>query len=179
MTRSLFFTRSFVLALALGAPAVAASCGGDSESKSGGTGGGGGGAGMLPKPEPIECGSETCTPLDDPILSVLKQPPIPPCCAEGDQCGLDSSRLADFGLSFSEVCQPKHQPGEENADCPESAPLMPPGSTVMLGSFKGCCRTETKSCGYLLVIPGLLDTQLGCVDSAPFLEGGAPPSCDP
>ena len=179
MTRSRWLTRTFVLALALGAPAVAASCGGDSSSKpgSGGTGGGGGGAGMMPKPEPIECGAETCTPLDVP--DALKQADIPACCADNGACGLDSSRLADYGLSFNEVCQPKHQPGEQNADCPDSAPLMLPGTTVTLGALKGCCRTETSSCGYLLVIGGLIDTELGCVDSEPFLEGGAAPNCEP
>ena len=130
-----------------------------------------------PQTEPIECQSETCTPLDVP--DALKQADIPACCAENGECGLDSSRLSDYGLSFNEVCQPKHQPGEANADCPDSAPLMLPGTTVTLGALKGCCRTETSSCGYLLVIGGLIDTELGCVDSAPFLEGGAPPSCDP
>src|SRR5690349_22309691 len=136
MTRSRLLTRSFVLALALGAPAIAASCGGDSSSKpggTGGTGGGGGGGGETPRPEPIECGAETCTPLDNEILSALKQDPIPACCAEGNQCGLDTARLSDYGLSFEDVCQPKHQPGEANPDCPDSAPLMLPGSPIMPG----------------------------------------------
>jgi hypothetical protein len=179
MTRSRLLARTFLLALALGAPAIAASCGGDSDSKPAPNATGGGG-GEMPKPEPIECGSETCTPLDNKTLKALGQEPIPACCAEGDQCGLDSSRLAEFGLGFDEVCQPKHQPGEVTSDCPESAPLMIPGSTVMLGALQGCCRTESATCGYLLVIAGgLLDTELGCVDSTPFLEGGAAPACDP
>jgi hypothetical protein len=179
MTRSRLLARSLVLALALGAPVIAASCGGDSEEKPAPNATGGGG-GEMPKPEPIECASETCEPLDDPTLAVLGQEPIPACCATGDQCGLDTSRLAEFGLAFSEVCQPKHQPGEATTDCPESSKLMIPGNTmVSLGALKGCCRTETRTCGYLLIIPGLLDTQLGCVDSSPFLEGGAAPACDP
>ncbi len=178
MTRLGLLTRSFVVALALGAPLIAASCGGDSNEKPAPSATGGGG-GEMPKPEPIECGSETCTPLDDPVLEVLGQEPLPACCAEGDRCGLDSSRLAEFGLSFNEVCQPRNQPGEANADCPDSVRLMLPGAMVTLGALKGCCRTETSSCGYLLIIPGLLDTQLGCVDSTPFLEGGTAPSCDP
>jgi hypothetical protein len=176
MTRSRFFTRSVVLALALGAPAIAASCGGDSKEKPAPSATGGGG-GEMPKPEPIECEENTCQPLDVP--DALKQPDIPACCTDQGECGLDSSRLAEYGLSFGEVCQPKNQPGEANADCPNSAPLMLPGSTVTLGALKGCCRTETSSCGYLLVIGGLIDTELGCVDSTPFLEGGTAPSCDP
>jgi hypothetical protein len=178
MTRSRLLARSFLLALALGAPGIAVSCGGDSDSKPAPNATGGGG-GEMPKPEPIECGAETCTPLDDPTLAVLGQEPIPACCAADDQCGLDSSRLAEFGLGFNEVCQAKHQPGEATSDCPDSAPLMIPGSMVTLGALKGCCRTESQTCGYLLVIGGLIDTELGCVDSTPFLEGGAAPECDP
>ena len=96
-----------------------------------------------------------------------------------DEPAEKAARLAEFGLGFGDVCQPKNQPGEATTDCPDSAMLMLPGSTVMLGALKGCCRTESATCGYLLVIGGLIDTELGCVDSSPFLEGGAAPACDP
>jgi hypothetical protein len=58
---------------------------------------------------------------------------------------------------------------------------MIPGAAapVKLGALKGCCRVETSTCGYLMVVGGLIDTELGCVDSTPFLEGGTAPSCDP
>lgn len=176
MSRVRFFGRSLALVLALCAPVIAVGCGDDDAKPTPDAGGGAGGEEN--KPEPIECGDLTCEPFDDQILDVLGQPPLPACCASKGRCGLDSSVLAQFGLAFSEVCQAKGQEGEASPDCEDSPPLMLPGSMTMLPALKGCCRAETGTCGYDLVIPGLLDLGIGCVDSTPFLEGGTAPTCD-
>lgn len=43
--------------------------------------------------------------------------------------------------------------------------------------FPGCCR-PTGQCGYLLdSIADIFPLGLGCVDSSPFLDGGAPLGC--
>jgi len=45
-------------------------------------------------------------------------------------------------------------------------------------SFHGCCRAETKTCGYdLTKLVDIFPLGLGCVDSSPFLEGGSPAAC--
>jgi hypothetical protein len=179
MTRSRLLVRSLILGLVLVGPALATSCGGSSKepAPAPASGGSSGGGGEAPVPMPIQCGAETCDPFDVP--DILMQPDIPACCATGDRCGLDSSILENYGLAFGDVCQPRNQPGEENPDCPASSPLMLPGTMTSLGTLKGCCRTESHTCGYLLVIAGLVDTGLGCVDSTPFLEGGTAPDCSP
>jgi hypothetical protein len=176
MTRARFFGRSLALVLALAAPVIAASCGGDSKTTSPAPDSSGGAGGDTQKPEPLACEDLTCKPFDVP--DAFMQPDIPACCASKGRCGLDSSILMNYGLAFGEVCQPKDQKGELTPDCADSAPLMLPGSTLMLPALKGCCREETGTCGYDLVIAGLIDPGLGCVDSTPFLEGGTAPKCD-
>ena len=175
MTPLRLLARSAVLALAFVAPLVAASCGGSSSDKpapSAGSGGSGGSGG------PISCGSQTCTPLTLPFQSN----DVPPCCTADGACGLDSTPLADYGFVFAEACQATHQPGDADANCPPSPDLMIPtdGGTLMAPGFPGCCRAETHTCGYLMnkfggIVP--LNPPLGCVDSAPFLDGGTPSAC--
>jgi hypothetical protein len=164
--------RGLALALALAAGAAAASCGGDSKKKESPPPSGAAGKPAL---ETTECGGEICAGVD----LVKGFDPIKPCCAEGDVCGLDASFLASYGPMFSEPCQAHDQPGEDGHGCPDSPKLMVPGSAFTLDPFKGCCRTETKTCGYRLDTLLVFDVSLGCVDSAPFLDGGAPPDCDP
>jgi hypothetical protein len=148
-----------------------ASCGGDSESK--------------PPPaktdagelQPISCGSNTCEGVEVPISGYA---PLEPCCAEGNVCGLDSTFLASFGISFSETCQAKNQPGVLGHGCPESAKPMIPGLALNIDPFAGCCRLDTHTCGYQLdKLLDLITVDLGCVDSAPFLDGGTAAECDP
>jgi hypothetical protein len=176
MTWLRLFTRSVVLAVAVVAPWAAASCGGSSSDKP--AAGSGGSAGAPVKPEPITCGAETCTPLS---LSLLANP-VPACCTADGACGLDSTPLEQYGFAFDETCQATHQAGDADANCPASPELMIPsdGGTVTAPGFPGCCRAETQTCGYLMnkfggIVP--LNPPLGCVDSAPFLDGGTPSPC--
>lgn len=136
----------------------------------------GGSGGSEKPPEPIECGSETCQPVN--LIGNL--PPVPACCTEDTKCGLDSSLLNDYGAVFEETCQALHQPGEKDDECPQSAPLMHEALSTPI-RLDGCCRAETGRCGYMLdaVIPGLIVLNLGCVDSTPFLEGGTAEPCTP
>jgi hypothetical protein len=55
--------------------------------------------------------------------------------------------------------------------------MTPVTGTGVSIHFPGCCRAGG-TCGYQLdTIGGLFRLGLGCVDSTPFLEGGAPLSC--
>jgi hypothetical protein len=165
--------RGLALALALAAGATAASCGGDSKKKESPPPSGAAGKPAL---ETKECGGEIC----EGVYLVKGWDPIQPCCAEGDVCGLDSSFLASYGPMFSEACQAHNQPGEDGHGCPDSPALTVPNTTFVIKPLKGCCRTETHTCGYRLEkLLDLFDVSLGCVDSAPFLDGGAAPDCDP
>lgn len=179
MTSFRLLARSVVLAVAFVTPWLAASCGGSSSDKPApSAAGSGGSAGAPMKSEPITCGSETCKPLSLPFQSN----DVPPCCTADSACGLDSTPLTQYGFVFAEACQATHQPGDADTNCPPSPELMIPsdGGTIMAPGFPGCCRAETHTCGYLMnkfggVLP--LDPPLGCVDSAPFLDGGTPSAC--
>jgi hypothetical protein len=103
---------------------------------------------------------------------------IPACCADAqtNHCGLDSSVLSAFGPTFTEACQPLAQPGELDPLCPAS-PATPVQGSGLTITFPGCCRPN-HSCGYDLdKLAGLFTIGLGCVDSAPFLNGAAPQAC--
>jgi hypothetical protein len=144
----------------------------------GGTSGSGtGGSGGAPvKPDPIACGADTC----DPVTLPFDPKYIAPCCADGNVCGLDATPLAKYGFMLNETCQALHQPGELDPSCPDSAELMIPTSagTLTAPGFPGCCRADTHTCGYQMDKAALVVTLgLGCVDSTPFLEGGAPSPC--
>jgi len=163
--------RSLALGVALAAGVVAASCAGDSEES------------KPPPPksdagelQPISCGSNTCEGVEIPVA---EYPPLEPCCTDDDACGLDSTFLEAFGISFSEACQAKNQPGVPGHGCPDSATPMFPGLTD-IPPFAGCCRLDTHTCGYQLdSLLTIIKVDLGCVDSAPFLDGGAAAECDP
>jgi len=172
MTPLRLLARSVVLAVAFVTPWLAASCGGSSSEKPAPPAGSGGTGGA------ITCGNQTCTPLSLPFQSS----DVPPCCAADGTCGLDSTPLRQYGFVFDEACQATHQPGDADANCPPSPELMIPSDagTIMAPGFPGCCRAETHTCGYLMnKFGGLLplNPPLGCVDSKPFLDGGAPSSC--
>jgi hypothetical protein len=173
MIRALTTLRTLGIALSLGAGFAAASCGGDSKEEPPPAPKDDGGK---PPLEPIMCAEETCEGVP---INIAGYESLQPCCAEGDQCGLDSSFLSAFGVMFSETCQAKDQPGVEGQGCPDSAPPSFPG--VELPPFKGCCRVATHTCGYVFneVLMGLIKPKLGCVDSTPFLEGGTAMDCDP
>jgi len=176
MTRSRLLVRSLVLGLVLVLPALAASCSGSSAEKPTSASAGGGGAPA--EPQPVECGSLTCDPVK--LIKGLDPDTIPACCVDADTCGLDSTPLNAYGVSFSEACQPKHQPGDATTACPDSPPLMVPNSTLTFPPFKGCCRSDTRTCGYLLdKLLNVIDVGLGCVDSSPFLDGGTALDCEP
>ncbi len=171
--------RLLIVLAAFGGSAVAASCSSDSDEEPAPVAAAGapGGAGSPGEVESIECGSNSC---DGAKIALGGFDPLVPCCADGDACGLDSSFLADYGVSFEQTCQAKDQPGVLGQGCPDSPPLSVPNSTVMVPPLKGCCRTESETCGYQLdKLLGLIDVGLGCVDSSPFLDGGTAESCDP
>src|SRR4051812_40215636 len=125
MTRSRLVARSLVLGLVLIGPALAASCGGDSKTTPPARGGR---AGAIEEPLPIECGTTTCDPVK--LIPGVKPDTIPACCPGGDACGLDSSPLNAYGVSFAEACQPLHQPGDVTDACPESPPLIVPNTML-------------------------------------------------
>ena len=175
------YLRLLTAGLLLSGLALASACGGDDDddNESGGAGGssgkgGSGGSAGTGTVEAIECGSNTCEPLD---LKVFGQAVVAPCCAADDACGLDSSSLEAYGVSFDERCQPRDQAGVLDASCPDVSTEVP--DTGLVVSFKGCCR-PTGSCGYMLdTIAGAIELGLGCVASEPFLDGGTSESCDP
>lgn len=181
MTRARFWSRFLVVSCVFLGPVAATSCGGDSKTKDSGTGGtagtGGaaGSAGSPANPGPITCGENTCKPLSLPPPNTAAA-----CCTPDNECGIDSTPLAAYGVMFADACQPKNQPGELDDSCPESPEIMVPTSngSLPLDGFKGCCHTDTHTCGYMLdKLGGLFDLGFGCVDSAPFLDGGTPSPC--
>ncbi|MET0794846.1 MAG: hypothetical protein ABW061_25225 [Polyangiaceae bacterium] len=181
------FWRSVRVACVLGLVSLvaASACGGSSSNPDSGSGGAGGRAsagsagktataGTAGTPPALKCGTATCNPVVLPIGDFA----IPPCCADADrsQCGLDSSVLAQFGPTFPDACQPLDQPGEPDTACPESEKTPVTGTTQVIG-FHGCCRANG-TCGYdLNKLGDLFPLGLGCVDSAPFLDGGTPIAC--
>jgi len=171
--------RSLALVLALAVGAAAASCSSKSSDSGKPTtsgGGSGGGAGASPSAEPIQCGSNTC----DGVTLVKGIDPLAACCVNSDACGLDSSFLAQYGVAFSDTCQARDQPGVDGHGGADSPPLKVPDKDFTIPALPGCCRTDTKTCGYRLdKLLGLFDVGLGCIDSTPFQDGGAAPSCDP
>lgn len=103
---------------------------------------------------------------------------IPACCSDADSntCGLDSTFLGMFGPTFPVACQPLAQPGVPDTSCPNRVAPIPNMPTLSL-TIQGCCRAGG-TCGYdLNKLAGLFTIGLGCVDSTPFLDGGAPQSC--
>lgn len=129
------------------------------------------------QPAPVSCGNATCSGVVIPIPVPIGFA-IPGCCADAEtnHCGLDSSVLAMVGPTFSEACQPLAQPGTADASCPRS-PKVPVQNSGLTIDFPGCCRAD-HSCGYQLdSIANAFKLGLGCVDSTPFLNGGAPQTC--
>ncbi len=120
---------------------------------------------------PVDCGGVTCEPLEFQGMTAAEA-----CCATGDVCGLDATALEQYGPMFDETCQARDQPGELDASCPDSPDTMIPNTPFTL-QFKGCCRSGTNMCGYMLYNIVTVEIGLGCVDSAPFLDGETPPAC--
>lgn len=139
----------------------------------------GGAGGQATRGSDAVCGGTQCDALDLPFPDA---PPVSACCPDGEEvasCGLDSSGLEMLGVSFEDPCQPLDQPGEADEACPDSPSVSIPDTPISGITFVGCCREETHSCGYLVNdVLGILQVGLGCVDSAPFLDGGAPESCE-
>ncbi len=180
MTHARFLTRLVLASSVLLGPFAATSCGGDSKTTNSppgaaGMSGSAGSAGSAAKPGPITCGDNTCNPLNLPPPNTAAA-----CCTPDNECGIDSTPLAAYGVTFADPCQPKNQAGDLDDSCPESAQIMVPTSSgsLPLDGFKGCCHADTHTCGYMLdKLGGLFDLGFGCVDSAPFLDGGAPSAC--
>ena len=186
--------RLLCVCAALAASAVPACGGSASDSNLGRAGGGSGGrlgaggngsvaragtsgtAGSA-QPAPVSCGTAMCRPVVIPF-PVPTGFTIPGCCADAEtnHCGLDSSVLAMVAPTFSEACQPLAQPGSADSSCPNSPKVALQDSGVTI-DFPGCCRPD-HTCGYQLnSIAGAFKLGLGCVDSTPFLDGGAPQPC--
>jgi hypothetical protein len=137
-------------------------CGGDSDEKE-----------EKKQGNTIDCGADRC----DEVILPAGYDPIPPCCADGDVCGLDGSRFEMFGANFDDPCQPLDQPGNEDPLCPRSTPI--PTELGVDLDFPGCCKPDGQ-CGYLVNDAlGLVHIGLGCVDAAPFLDGGVTTACTP
>ena len=154
--------------------------GGGSGGSSGAVGHGGtsGGEGGAVDAGPVACGAKMCA---SQTLSIPGAPPLTlaACCSDAstDACGLDTTFLSMFGPSFADSCQARDQPGPRDAACPDSTSTPVQGTPYSI-SFHGCCRAETGTCGYdLSKVVDIFPLGLGCVDSAPFLEGGAPLPC--
>ncbi len=153
-----------------------ASGGSEGVNHGGSAGKSSGGAGKPAVADAVPCGKNTCKGL---TLGLQQSFDIPGCCADPDtsSCGLDSSGLAMFGPSLGMACQPLAQPGKLDPACPESAAAPVTGTPIPI-KFPGCCQANG-FCGYQLdsIAGGLIQIGLGCVDSAPFLDGGTPRSC--
>jgi hypothetical protein len=138
-------------------------CGGDSESKN---------------EEKQPSGTVDCGPLRcDQVILPAGYDPIPACCADGNVCGLDGSRFQEFGANFEDPCQARDQPGNPDPDCPSSTPIPTELGPELV--FPGCCKPDGQ-CGYLAdTALNLVTLGLGCVEAAPFLDGGVPTTCTP
>lgn len=131
-----------------------------------------------PPPKEEKKGDSTvCDGLQcDPIILPGDYPPIPACCPSGGGCGLDGTQFEQYGAHFEERCQARDQPGEEDSECPSSTPVPTDFGDL---DFPGCC-TPAGRCGYLVDQAfHLVELGLGCVDAAPFLDGGVPKNCTP
>jgi len=151
-----------------------ARAGGSGSAGRAATSGGAGAGGNATMMEPVSCGAKAC----DAVVIPIQNFTIPACCADAasNHCGLDSSVLSMFGPTFTDACQPLAQPGTLDASCPDS-PKAPVAGTALTIAFPGCCR-QNRTCGYQLdSIGGIFPLGLGCVDSAPFLDGGSPAPC--
>lgn len=173
---------------------VVPACGNTSDSQpttmggSGGLGGQSGGGGVsggatnggtagASAAQAVACGSNSCKAV---TLMIPTEPTvvIPACCSDADAgtCGLDTTFLGMFGPTFPVACQPLAQPGTPDTSCPARIATIPnmPGDTFPIA---GCCRAGG-TCGYdLNKLIDIFTIGLGCVDSTPFLDGGAPQSC--
>jgi hypothetical protein len=133
----------------------------------GGTGGSGGGA------QPVQCGSNTCEPVN-----VLGAVDLPACCDEvnTDNCGLDLAIAQSFIPQLPSGCTELNQPGNPSSECPPLA-LDVMGTAIDL---PGCCRPAGK-CGFLANIEQAPGADFGCVDPADFpdVDAGTPGDCDP
>ncbi|HTA93854.1 MAG TPA: hypothetical protein VK745_29960 [Polyangiaceae bacterium] len=163
------------------APTTMGGSGGASGTTGGGIGGSGGastsGTGGTSAAQTVACGSNSCKAV---TLTIPGQPTlvISACCSDADSstCGLDTTFLGMFGPTFPVACQPLAQAGTPDTSCPARIASIPnmPADTFPIA---GCCRAGG-TCGYdLNKLVGIFPIGLGCVDSAPFLDGGAPLSC--
>ena len=160
------------------AGSAGAPSGGSGGSSSGGTASGRGGSAGDAGAGSLTCGTASCEPL---VVPLPGAPAIPACCPAGmpNTCGLDATIIGAFGLMFDEACQPREQPGALDPSCPRTDDIELPDAGLS-GSFPGCCRPNGQ-CGYLAdtlqLGPLPIALGLGCIDSAPFLDGGSPQSC--
>ena len=187
-----FFAGALVAAVAVPACGNSSDSGPTTTAGGGGTGGSGGSSGAVGHggtsgsggeggavdTGPVACGAKTCA---SQTLSIPGAPPLTlaACCSDASTgvCGLDTTFLSMFGPSFPDPCQARDQPGPRDAACPDSTSTPVQGTPYSI-SFHGCCRAETGTCGYdLSKVVDIFPLGLGCVDSAPFLEGGAPLPC--
>jgi hypothetical protein len=147
------------------------------QSGGGSAGAGLGGTGGASAAQMVACGNSSCKAV---TLTIPGQPAlvIPACCSDAgsNTCGLDTTFLSMFGPTFPVACQPLAQAGTPDTTCPARIAAIPnmPADTFPIA---GCCRAGG-TCGYdLNKLVGIFPIGLGCVDSAPFLDGGSPQSC--
>jgi len=98
--------------------------------------------------EAAECVEQLCPELP---ASPLPQTPIARCCTAAGSCGVT--------LPAEDSCEPRFQPGEPSATCPEAS--LPPPSLLFL-NLTPCCRPSGE-CGYFVGEP-LFD--IGCMERA-------------
>ncbi|HEU5077084.1 MAG TPA: hypothetical protein VFU02_22995 [Polyangiaceae bacterium] len=167
-----------------GGTASTADGGTSSTSTTGGTTGSGGtsgAGGTTSGPQSVMCDDTLCEGLS---LGIPGGPETDACCPEDspdEPCGVRTEFLEEYDIDLGRECQPLNSPGEFDANCPESPPLMPNDSLTLPG-FPGCCLPSGK-CGFLLdeALLGAVQLNLGCIDSRelPNPDFDDPPDCDP
>lgn len=158
--------------------------GGTSNTSTGGTTGSGGtsgAGGTTSGPQSVMCDDTLCEGLS---LGIPGGPETDACCPEDspdEPCGVRTEFLEAYDIDLGRECQPLNSPGEFDADCPASPPLMP-NDSLSLPGFPGCCLPSGK-CGFLLdeALLGAVQLNLGCIDSRelPNPDFDDPPDCAP
>jgi hypothetical protein len=92
---------------------------------------------------------------------------MPPCCADGAQCGATVTQTLSGLLPLFPGCYGLAQPGKLDSTCPDLQFANPIDGTPV--TFPACCRAQTGTCGVRVDLTSEQGPDLGC--TAP--NGGA------